>query len=112
MTAKEIREKHNFKVYCEENPNAEVFGGYTGDLLSWVMGRSEKGNCWITIMSNRNVSAVAQLTEAAMVILAEDVEPDQGMLDAFIENGLNLYGSSESAFSLSGKIACLLHEQV
>ena len=112
MTAKEIREKFDLKVFCEETPDAEVLGGYTGDLLSWVMGRSEKGNCWITIMSNRNVSAVAQLTEASMVILAEDVEPDQGTLDAFIENGLNLYGSSESAFSISGKVAILFHEQV
>lgn len=112
MTAKEIREKYNFKVFCEASPDAEVLGGYTGDLLSWVMGRSEKGNCWITIMSNRNVSAVAQLTEASMVVLAENVEPDQGMLDAFVENGLNLYGSPESAFSISGKVAVLLHEQV
>lgn len=105
MTAKEIREKYNFKVFCESDPGADVTGGYTGDLLSWVMGRSEKGNCWITIMSNRNVAAVAQLTEASMVVLAEDVEPDESTLDAFIENGLNLYGSSESAFSISGKVA-------
>lgn len=109
MTAGEIRKKLDLTVYCENNPKAEVIGGYTGDLLSWVMGRSEKGNCWITIMSNRNVSAVAQLTEASMVVLGENVEPDQGMLDAFIENGLNLYGSSESAFSLSGKVAAILN---
>lgn len=105
MTAKEIRQKYQLKVFCELNPEAEVLGGYSGDLLSWVMGRSEKGNCWITIMSNRNVAAVAQLTEAAMVILAEDVEPDQSMLDAFSENGLNLYGSPESTFVISGKVA-------
>lgn len=108
MTAKEIREQLHLTVFCEATPDAEVTGGYTGDLLSWVMGRSEKGNCWITIMSNRNVGAVAHLTEAAMVVLAEDVEPDQGTLDAFVENGLNLYGSSESAFSVSGKVANLI----
>lgn len=108
MTAKEIREQLQLKTFCEMAPDTEVVGGYTGDLLSWVMGRSDKGNCWITIMSNRNVAAVAQLTEASMVILAENVEPDESTLEACTENGLNLYGSPESSFVLSGKVARLL----
>ena len=108
MTAGEIREKLQLKIFHEANADAKVTGGYTGDLLSWVMGRNEQGNCWITIMSNRNVAVVAQLTEASMVIMAENVEPDAGTLEAFEDNGLNIYGSAESAFTLSGKVWDLL----
>jgi hypothetical protein len=41
----------------------EITGGYTGDLLSWVMGRASCGNAWITIMSNINIIAVASLLD-------------------------------------------------
>ena len=54
----------------------EAKGVYVGDLLSWVMSHAVEGDVWITIMSNVNVAAVASLTEAACVILAEGVEPD------------------------------------
>ena len=48
-----------------------------GDLLSWVMGRAQADNAWITIMSNLNVVAVASLADTACVILTEGVElPD------------------------------------
>ena len=85
-----------------------VTGGYAGDLLSWVMGRAESGDCWITIMSNRNVPAVCTITDAAMVIFAEDVIPDDAALEAAVQNDLNFYRSPLSAFALCAKVAALL----
>ena len=29
----------------------EITGCYIGDLLSWVMGRANSGDMWITVMS-------------------------------------------------------------
>lgn len=48
-------------------------GVYAGDLLSRAMSHVKAGSLWITIMNNMNVIAVASLTEAAAVLLAEGV---------------------------------------
>ena len=72
MTVFEIRDALGL-VPLHEAEDRPVTGGYAGDLLSWVMGRAQSGDCWITIMSNRNVPAVCSLTDVAMVVFAEDV---------------------------------------
>ncbi len=88
----------------EDNLDTEVTGGYCGDLLSWVMGRAVSGDAWVTIMSNINVIAVAQLTDVACVILAEGVVPGEDLIKAAEMRGINLFSSPEPSFSLSGKI--------
>ena len=86
----------------------EVTGGYAGDLLSWVMGRANAGDAWVTIMSNMNVAAVAQLADVACVVFAEGVVPDQPALDAAELHGINLLGSAKGTFELCFEIAELL----
>ncbi len=108
MTVKELALALALEPVCEAEPDREVTGGYTGDLLSWVMGRAQSGDAWITIMSNNNVIAVATLTDAALAILAEDVHPDPGMAELAEKKGINLYRSPEAAFSLCAKVAALL----
>ena len=82
MTVRELAGQLGLEPVCEAEPDREVTGGYVGDLLSWVMGRAQAGDAWITIMSNNNVIAVATLTDAALVILAENVSPDPGVATA------------------------------
>ena len=41
-----------FEVVTLPDKDREIDGVYVGDLLSWVMGRAQSGNAWITIMSN------------------------------------------------------------
>ena len=65
---------NGFKEITLPNGERKIDGVYIGDLLSWVMGRAQADNAWITIMSNINVIAVATLADTACVILAEDVE--------------------------------------
>ena len=107
MTVFEVRDALGLKP-LHEAEDRPVTGGYAGDLLSWVMGRAESGDCWITIMSNRNVPAVCSLTDAAMVIFAEDVIPDEAAMEAARDNGLNFYSSSLSVFELCAKVSALL----
>ena len=108
MTVLELAQALNLEPVCEAEPDREVTGGYTGDLLSWVMGRAQSGDAWVTIMSNNNVIAVATLTDVALVILAEDVRPDPGMAELAEKKGINLYRSPEAAFPLCVKVAALL----
>lgn len=53
----------------------EVSGCYIGDLLSLAMSKVASGNVWITIQTNINVAAVASLTDAACVIIADGITP-------------------------------------
>jgi len=89
----------------------EVTGGYAGDLLSWVMGRANAGDAWVTIMSNMNVAAVAQLADVACVVFAEGVKPDQAAIDAASLHEINLLGSTKGTFELCHEIAELLRRE-
>lgn len=104
ITVDELKEKLELIPHYIDDGSREVTGGYTGDLLSWVMGRATSGDAWVTIMSNINVIAVAQLTDVACVILAEGVEPGEELIAAAEKRGINLFSSPEPSFALSGKI--------
>ncbi len=80
--------------------DGEFDGVYTGDLLSRAMSRVEAGCAWVTIMANINVVAVANLTEPAVIILAEDVTMQQDVLKAAEENGVCVMSTSMSAYEI------------
>ena len=111
MTVSELASQLKLKSICLPSPGQNVTGGYAGDLLSWVMGRAQQGQAWITIMSNRNVAAVAQLTEVACVILAEGVQPDAALLEAAGAHGINVLGSDLDSFALALALGTALSTQ-
>lgn len=86
----------------------EIGGVYIGDLLSWVMGRAAADDAWITIMSNINVVAVASLADAACVLFAEGVVPEDNVIQTATDKGINLLVSDLSAYEL----AVWLHEKM
>ena len=85
-----------------------IEGVYIGDLLSWVMGRAESGNVWITIMSNINIVAVASLADVACVVLAEGVTLADDVRTTAEQKGINVYSSSKTAYELAVSLADLL----
>ena len=105
MTVKDLIEKAPLTACALPDPEREISGAYIGDLLSWVMGRAGDGCAWITIMSNINVAAVAVLADVACVILAENVSPDDDMLKAAEDKGINLLISPLPAY----ETAAILH---
>ena len=108
MTVAELSEKLLLTAYTLPDATREVTGGYAGDLLSWVMGRAQADEAWVTIMSNNNIVAVASLTDVACVILAEGVCPDEGVSETAKQRGVNILGSELSAYELCGRIRALL----
>ena len=87
---------------------AEEFDGvYAGDLLSRAMSHIAEGNLWITIMSNINVVAVASLTEASAVILAEGVTMTDDVLEAAKEKGVAVYTSDMTVYEICVAISSL-----
>ena len=108
MTVKELAGALDCKIFCMPDSDREVSGGYAGDLLSWVMGRAEAGDAWVTIMSNINIVAVATLADPACRILSENVQPDADALSKAQDVGVNILGSASDTFSLCAKISQLI----
>ena len=98
MTVKMLIEAANLKPIALPVPEREVNGAYIGDLLSWVMGKADQGNLWITIMSNINTVAVATLVDVSCILLAEDVIPDPAVIETAAEKGVNLLSTSLSSY--------------
>ena len=57
MQLTKIIEAMELEVLTPVAEDREVLGGYTGDLLSWVMGRAESEMLWITIMTNVSIAS-------------------------------------------------------
>ena len=108
MTVNEFAEKYELEKIVIAEGDREITGGYTGDLLSWVMGRAVSGDAWITIMSNINIAAVAALTDVACILLAEGVTLDESVRTVAQDKGINVLGSEKNSFELSAMVAeCL-----
>jgi hypothetical protein len=108
MTVKELATELSLTEFILPRPDAVLSGGYAGDLLSWVMGRAQSGDCWVTIMSNVNVAAVALMADVSCVLLSEGVTPDPLLLDKAAAQEVNLLGSPKSTFTLSAEVQALL----
>lgn len=108
MTVEAFAKKAEFGILTMPFPEKETDGAYVGDLLSWVMGRAEAGNVWITIMSNVNVVAVASLADVSCVVLAEGVTLDEQALEAARAKGINVLLTDLSTYDASVKIGGIL----
>ena len=98
MTVESISELGFLEPIVLSEPDREISGVYIGDLLSWVMGRASSGDAWITIMSNVNILAVASLSDAACIIVAEDVKLEADVLETAKQKGINILYSEAGIY--------------
>jgi len=110
MTVQNLIDSCGFEALNISYPDREIDGVYSGDLLSWVMGRAKEDNVWITIMSNINVIAVATLIDVSCVIFAEGVTPDEETLAKAKEKEVNLIISPFNAYETAVKISQNINE--
>ncbi|MDO4608171.1 MAG: DRTGG domain-containing protein [Clostridia bacterium] len=108
MTVKELVNATGFNALCLPDPEREIEGAYVGDLLSWVMGRANADNIWITIMSNLNVIAVASLSDVACVLLSENVTLDDELIKTANEKGINVLTTSLATYEAAVKISGII----
>ena len=100
--------KNGFGAVATPEPQREITGVYIGDLLSWVMGRAQSGDAWITIMSNANIVAVAALADTACIIAAESVEIPADVRKTAEEKGVNILSFLGSAYDAAVTLHSLL----
>lgn len=108
MTVAELCKQAGFKAEVLPDPDREISGVYIGDLLSWVMGRANSGDVWITIMSNNNILAVASLADTACILVAEDVALDSELLKTAEEKGINVLLTDKSIYDAAVTISKLI----
>ncbi len=101
MTVNEIAKRLSLIPICVGDEEREVTGCHIGDLLSLVMSKAQSGDAWITIQGNINVPAVATLTDCAMVIVAEGINPDENAKNRAQQEGISIYSSPKSAYALA-----------
>lgn len=78
MTVQELMDRELFGVVNKgDGLDREITTPFCCDLLSIAMGRAPSGCAWVTVMGNMNTLAVAALTDAACVILAEGAVLDE-----------------------------------
>ena len=110
MKIHELADSLGFEVVTLPDPDAEVDGCYIGDLLSWVMGRAEEGNVWITIMTNLNIVAVASLSAVSAITVAEGLEIPADVIAAANAQNVNILRSKLSSFETALAVGRLISE--
>ena len=111
MTVSEIAAALDARALTMPDPDREVTGGYCGDLLSWVMGRAQSGDLWMTIMSNVNTIAVASLSDVSAVLLAEGVTLDPDLIKTAEEKDVNVLSTDLPAYEAAVRLGELLNRQ-
>ncbi len=108
MTVKDFAERLSLKTLVLSDGEREINGCYAGDLLSWVMGRAQSDNVWVTIMTNVNIIAVAMLADVSCIVIAENAEIGDDVLEKAHEKGINLYTSEKTVYELCAEISKLM----
>ena len=106
MTVNDVAKIPQFEtVWLEEDRQAT--GVFTCDFLSVCMAKAPEDSVWVTVMGNRNVVAVASLTDVACVIAAEGCSFDEEAVEA-AKGKVTLLKSPLPVF----ETACLVHQEM
>ena len=105
MTVSELQSALSLIPVALPEADREVEGAYIGDLLSWVMGRAQGGNAWLTIMSNLNIVAVATLSDVSCIILCEGVTLEENVRNTAEAKGVNILATDLTAYDMAKHLA-------
>ena len=99
MTVQKLIESGQFEtVHVGADVGKPIKTPYCCDLLSIAMGKAPEGCAWITVMGNINTLAVAALTDAACIILAEGVSLDEAALQKAKEQEITVLRTEKPVF--------------
>ena len=105
MTVTDLQNALSLTAITLPEGDREAEGVYIGDLLSWVMGRAQADNVWLTIMSNLNIVAVATLADVSCIILCEGVTLEESVRNTAEAKGVNILATEAPAYETAKKLA-------
>ncbi len=100
MKLSELIKKLDLSPLTPDFEDRDVTGCYIGDLLSWVMGKAQSGDVWITIMNNINIVAVAALTDCACILLCEGVTASPDIAKKAVSENAVILSREKTAYEL------------
>ncbi|HEX2924851.1 MAG TPA: DRTGG domain-containing protein [Ruminiclostridium sp.] len=100
MTLETFIHEIDGEILTDSKKDIHIGNVYICDLLSWVMSHANKGDAWITVLTNVNVPAVALLAEVACVIIPEGIQVEELTLRKANENGIVMIGTEYNAFEI------------
>lgn len=99
MTVRELADTKKYRVVnLGDGAERSIGKVFCCDLLSIAMGRAPAGCAWVTVMGNMNTLAVASLTDAACVILAEGAALDEVAEKKAAQQGITVLATEEPIF--------------
>lgn len=105
MTINDLAQACRWKLLAgEDGIDNPVDGCYVGDLLSWVMGRAQSGNVWLTVMGNLNAIAVAALADVSGIVLCEDSALDQDAKKRADMQGIPVYSCRPNLYQTAAGV--------
>ena len=105
MTVQQLKDQLSLTALTLPDGDREVEGVYVGDLLSWVMGRAQADNVWLTIMSNLTIVAVATLADVSCIILCEGVTLEESVRNTAEAKGVNILTTEAPAYETAKRLA-------
>lgn len=109
MTVQELIDRKMFQEINKGDDTGRIITKpFCCDLLSIAMGRAPAGCVWVTVMGNLNTLAVAALTDAACVILAEGAALDEAAVKRAAVEGITVLRTEEPVFDAALRISQLL----
>lgn len=109
MNVRELAEKFNLSVVAGKSGlDRTINGGFSGDLLSEVMGKAGIGCVWLTVQAHQNIVAVAVLREMAAIVITGGGTPAPETIDKADIESIPVLTYPGSSFDL----ACLIGSDI
>ena len=108
MTVAQLATALQAEIVVAGDMDRPVSGGYCGDLLSWVMGRAQDGDAWITVMGNVNAIAVCVLADVACMILSDCSPLDEAARSRAETEGVTVLRCEQNTYQLAAALSRLL----
>ena len=93
-----------FTLKTQGDPAKSIKKVFCCDLLSIAMGKAPADCAWVTVMGNVNTLAVASLTDAACVTLAEGTVLDEVVVEQAKTQGITVLATTEPVFDMALQI--------
>ncbi len=108
MTVSELIEKLELEIFNLSDGDAVIEDYCASDLFSYVISKVKEKCCWLTIMSNVNITAVAKLSEMSAVVLCDGVRPDENLVNKAKQQGITILGSKLPIFETCAKLTKII----
>lgn len=109
MTVQDLIDREDYEVMNQgAHTKEKIKTVFCCDLLSVAMGKAPASCAWVTVMGNMNTLAVAALTEASCVILAEGASMDEAALKKAEEQGITVLRTEAPVFETAMTIYQML----